>query len=303
MSFSVTILGSSSASPALNRNPSAQLLNCNENLYLIDCGEGTQNRIRQAGLKMQRIKAIFISHLHGDHYFGLPGLLSTMHLLGRQTPLHLIGPEPLYEILLSQFRVSETRLRFPLHLIPTQDQKQQEVYADKHLSITSFPLNHRISTCGFLCSETPKDRKVQKSACEKHQVPLSFFNHLKKGEDYISPEGIKVANSLLTEDPLPPVSYAYCSDTAYTPGIADYIRGADLLYHEATFLHDMQERARETYHSTAFEAACMARDAEVKKLIIGHFSNRYKQLSALLKEACAVFPNTELAEEGKVFTV
>lgn len=303
MPLSVTILGSSSASPALNRNHSAQILNCNENLFLIDCGEGTQNRLRKYGIKIQRIKCIFISHLHGDHYLGLIGLLSTMHLLGRQTDINLYAPAELKEIIDLQFRVSDTSLRFKINFYSINSQQPEIIYEDKNITVSTLILNHRIPCTGFLFKEKRKFRRLNKTACMAHNIPIEFYNELKLGKDYKDAEGKIIKNNLLTFDAPPPLGYAYCSDTLYLPSLAEQIKEINLLYHEATFANEQEERAKSTFHSTAKQAALIAKNANVKKLIIGHFSNRYSNLQMLLAEAREIFENTELANEGNVFLV
>lgn len=303
MPLSVTILGSSSASPALNRNHSAQILNCNENLFLIDCGEGTQNRLRKYGVKIQRIKCVFISHLHGDHYLGLIGLLSTMHLLGRQTEINLYAPAELKEIIDLQFKVSDTTLRFKLNFYSINPKKTEIIYEDKNITVSTLILNHRIPCTGFLFKEKRKAKKINKITCMAHNIPLEFYNELKLGKDYKKTEEEIIKNNILTFDAPPSLGYAYCSDTAYLPSLAEQIKKVNLLYHEATFANEQEERAKTTFHSTAKQAAQIAKNAEVKKLIIGHFSNRYSNLQTLLAEAKEVFENTELANEGNVFLI
>jgi ribonuclease Z len=303
MPLSITILGSSSASPALNRNHSAQILNCNENLFLIDCGEGTQSRLRKYAVKIQRIKCIFISHLHGDHYLGLVGLLSTMHLLGRQTDINLYAPAELKDIIDLQFKVSDTTLRFKINFYPTNNKFSEKIYEDKNIEVTTFILNHRVPCTGFLFKEKTKSRKIIKETCIKHKVPLTFYNNLKLGFDFKNSEGKIIHNKILTTDAPPSLSYAYCSDTAFLPSIAENIKNVDLLYHEATFAHEHAERAKATFHSTTTQAAEIAKISNAKKLIIGHFSNRYSNLKSLLGEAKTIFKNTELAIEGNVFQI
>jgi ribonuclease Z len=257
MTFSVTVLGSSSATPAHNRNLSAHLLNANERFFLIDCGEGTQFQLRKYHLSAQRIKHILISHLHGDHYFGLIGLLNTMHLHGRTEELHLYAPPMLKEIIDIQLDAAQTRLLFPVVFHPLNHSGYDLLYEAERLSVHSFPLKHSIPTCGFVFREKNPPRKVQ--------VPRS---------------------------------YAYCSDTGYSEQIIPFISGVSLLYHEATFMQNMAGAAADKLHATAIEAATIAGKAQVKKLIIGHFSARYEDVAPLLAEARSVFPETYAAEEG-----
>jgi ribonuclease Z len=327
MTFSVLVLGSNSAIPTLTRNPSAHLLNASERLFLIDCAEGTQLQLRRYHVHFQRIRHIFISHLHGDHFYGLIGLLTSFHLLGRKEELHLYGPLELWHILRIQLDASQTRLIYPVmfHELTgdgrTGDQKTSRgkqdpgsngrkqipgtnlLYEDDLLTIHSFPLLHSIPTWGFLFREKLQPRKIRKEILNRLTIPNEWMNRIKNGEDYVDEEGKNYANRELTLDPPKPRSYAYCTDTAYTETIVPVIRSVDLLYHEATFMNDMAEAAREKYHSTAAEAAAIAKSAGVKKLIIGHFSARYDDLGPLLEEARVVFPETELADDGRVFSV
>ncbi|MEI7491091.1 MAG: ribonuclease Z [Bacteroidota bacterium] len=263
MIFSVTILGSNSAIPTLQRNPSAHLLNANERLFLIDCAEGTQLQLRRYKIHFQRIKHVLISHLHGDHFYGLIGFLTSLHLLGRKDELHLYADEELRKIIDLQLAVSRTRLVYPLIFHPLIPNRKELIIDSERLQVYSFPLVHSIPTNGFIF-------------IEKHLSTVRIRH---------------------------PRSYAYCSDTAYSEEIIPYIQGADLLYHEATFLHEMSVSAHEKFHSTAYEAATIAAKAGVKKLLIGHFSARYDELQPLLDEAKSVFPHTELAEDGKKFDI
>ena len=299
--FELTILGSNSASPAHNRNPSAQLLNIAERFFLIDCGEGTQMQIRKFKIKFQRINHIFISHLHGDHYLGLLGLLQSMHLLGRRNELNLYGPAELKEIIDIQNKYSQTVLNFPLRFHPLNFNGKNLIFEDEKVIVESFPLYHRIPTCGFKFTEKPGDRKIIPEKMREFNLSHAEIYKLKKGINGINEEGAEIPYHLVSEDPLPTRSFAYCSDTAFIPQNAKYFFGVNALYHEATFLDDMRDRAKATFHSTAREAAEMARIADVKQLIIGHFSARYGNLDEHLKESCSVFPNTLLAKEGEKF--
>ncbi|MFN8165304.1 MAG: ribonuclease Z [Bacteroidia bacterium] len=303
MIFDVSILGSSSATPIYQRHPTAQVLNIHERFFLVDCGEGTLIQMNRYKIKFHRINHIFISHLHGDHYLGLLGLLSTMHLQGRTVDIHIYGPKPLWEIIDIQLRHSETNLRYKIIFHEIDHQKSSVLFEDDDIIISTIILNHRIPCTGFLFREKQKKRKLIKDILEKHKVPVSFYNELKNGEDFVTPEGKVIKNSLLTMDPRQPRSYAFCSDTMYDERILEDIKEIDLLYHEATFLDDKSERARETFHSTASQAATIALKAKVKRLIIGHFSARYKNLYPLLEEAKTVFENTSLAMEGDVFSI
>lgn len=301
--FEVTILGSSSATPAYNRNPSAQLLNINESYYLIDCGEATQNQLSRFKLKASRIDHIFITHLHGDHYLGLVGLLSTLHLNGRTRPMHLFGPPQLKEIIDLQLNVSETVLRYELIFHETHTNHSEEIYANDHVSVETIILNHRIPTTGFLFREKKRKRKINNEKVTAYDIPVEFIPLLRYGIDYTDKLGNKISNAELTFDPPPSRSFAYCSDTIYTEDFLEQIQGVDLLYHEATFMHDMLERAQETFHTTALQAGQLAQKANVSKLIIGHFSARYRDLSPLLEECRQIFTASFLAIEGEKFSL
>lgn len=303
MRFDVTILGSSSATPIYNRNPTAQVLNINERLYLIDCGEGTQQQMLRFDVKASRIDHIFISHLHGDHYLGLVGLLSSLHLNGRKKPLNLFGPAALIEIIELQLRYSETVLQYPLVFTATNTEKAEVVVSNDDVSVETIPLDHRISCTGFVFREKKRLRKLIKEEIEHLDVPVAYYTALKKGADYIATDGTVYLNADLTTDSAAPKTYCYCSDTQYNPAYFAQISNADLLYHEATFLHNMLDRAIETHHTTALQAGEIALKTNAKRLIIGHFSARYKTLDELLTEARSVFPATELAVEGKTFII
>lgn len=301
--FEVTILGCSSASPTPDRHPSSQVVNVNSQYILIDCGEGTQNQIFKYHIKFGRITKILISHLHGDHFLGLPGLLSTLSLNGRTEPLDIIGPQGLQPFLEYFCDVSETHIKFPLNYIETNMFGLQQIYTSLKYDIYSFPLKHRIICTGFLIKTKAGLRKINKAVCDKYEVLLKSYPNLKAGEDYTTESGHVVSNSILTLDPQEGKSYAYVSDSIYDEEIIQYIKEIDLLYHESTFLQEMLERANETFHTTALQAGAIAKAASVNKLIIGHFSARYKTLEPLLEEARTEFTNTDLALEGLTFEV
>lgn len=303
MRFEVTILGSSSATPIFNRNPSAQLLNINERYFLVDCGEGTQQQLLRNGFKAQRIEHIFISHLHGDHYLGLVGLLSSLHLNGRTKPLYLYVPAELKEILDIQFKYSQTELRYPLVYIFTNPEKPERIFENQDIVVDTFVLEHRIPCTGFRFSQKKRLRKIVKEKVEELDIPVNVIPLLKKGFDYTDPKGNVHPNAELTTDPDQPSSYAYCSDTICNWKYLEQIKGVDTLYHEATFMHDMLERAQETFHTTALQAAEIALKAGAKQLILGHFSARYRELEPLLEEAQALFPNSRLAIEGQTIVI
>ncbi|MES2139810.1 MAG: ribonuclease Z [Bacteroidota bacterium] len=297
--FELTILGCSSATPTSTRNPTAQLLNIAERFFLIDCGEATQIQLRKFKLKFQRINHIFISHLHGDHYLGLIGLLSSMHLLGRTVELHLYCPPELEEIIEVQFKHSQTYLRFKIIYHHHKFIANDLIFEDNKVEVRTILLNHRIPCCGFLFIEKPLLANISKEVLQKYHIPVEQILAIKGGADFITTEGELIPNSKLVSNKLKPRSYAYCSDTCYDERIIEVIKGVDLLYHEATFLNDMLPRAKETFHSTALQAATIAQKAEVHQLMIGHYSARYRDLQPLLDEAQTVFSNTILSIEGK----
>ena len=301
--FEITVLGSSSATPAYNRNPSAQMINLNEHFYLVDCGEATQNQLNKFKIKSAKIDTIFISHLHGDHYLGLVGLLSTFHLNGRTKTMTIVGPPELKDIIDLQLKVSETQLRFLIDFRPTQVDYTEVVFQNNDVVVETIILNHRIPTTGFVFKEVARKRKINTEKLTEYDIPLEYIPLLKNGIDYCDKFGRTIANAELTFAPKAPRSYAYCSDTIYTEHFLDQIEGVDCLYHEATFLHELIDRAKETFHTTALQAGTIAKKANVKQLMIGHFSARYKELDLLLVEAKTAFNNTVLAVEGERYTL
>ena len=303
MSFELTILGSSSATPNYNRHPSSQLLNLREHYFLIDCGEGTLMQLLRYRIKYHRISHIFISHLHGDHYFGLIGLLSTFHLQGRTKELHIYGQQELMDVLELQLRLSNTILRYNLIFHAVRHYSAEVIMEDEDIQVRSIILNHRIPCTGFLFREKPKPRKLLVHKLQQYNIPFSSYTAIKNGENYTDDFGNEISNKELTENPPDQGSYAYCSDTIYDENIIEDIRSVSLLYHEATFGHDLLDRAVTTYHTTARQAGQIALLAQTKKLLIGHFSARYKELTPLLEEAADVFSKTELALEGKKFLI
>jgi ribonuclease Z len=299
--IAVTILGNNSAIPAYGRNPTAQVLQLLEESFLIDCGEGTQVQMTRYNIRRSKISRIFISHLHGDHYFGLIGLLTSMGLLGRTQPLYLHAPEPLDNIIQLQLNVADTKLPYPLHFCPLPD--EGIIVDDKKITVHCFPVQHRIECRGFLFREKKNPRKVAVKEANAHEIPAAFYNQLQKGEDYINKQGIVIPNDAVTTAAPPAKSYAYCADTIYDEGLVDKVKDVDLLYHETTYLKDLAERAAARYHSTTVQAATIAQKANVKKLLIGHFSSKYETLDVFLTEAAAVFENTELALEGTCYKI
>lgn len=299
--FQVTILGCSSATPTFDRHPTSQFLIANDRHFLIDCGEAAQIQMRKFKIKFAKINHIFISHLHGDHIFGLPGLLSSFHLNGRTNELTLYGPAGIKEILDVTFRFSETVLRFPLNIVTIDPSKNEVIYDDKMLTVETIPLKHRIPCAGYLFREKQYQRSLIKSEVERLKIPIELLPELKKGNDVTLPDGSLVRSLDVSTAPPKPRSYAYCSDTAYSESILPLIEGSSLLYHEATFANEMAKRAKETFHSTAEQAATIAKKANVGKLLIGHYSARYSDLQPLLKEARGVFPETYLSREGESY--
>ena len=303
MSFELTILGCNSAIPTNDRKPTAQLLNVAERFFLIDCGEGTQLQLRKYKIRMQSIQHIFISHLHGDHYFGLIGFISTMHLLGRVKELNIYAPAELKEIIYIQLLASKTELRFPLFFHEFGFDEPELLIESNDLIVQTIPLSHSLPCCGFLFKEKNKPRRMRKDKIEQYKIPIEEVPNIKAGGDYLLPDGKLINHIELTRPAQLSRSFAFCSDTSYNEEIIPQINGVDILYHEATFLDELKERARQTMHSTAKEAATIAKKARVGKLIIGHYSQRYYDLDPLLNEAQEIFPETFLAIEGKIFDV
>lgn len=302
MKFEVFILGSNSAIPTLKRHPSAQLVTFDQMPYLIDCGEGTQLQLRKYRKKFQRIRQVFVSHLHGDHYYGLPGLLTSMHLLGREKPLTIYGPKGIEEILKVNFKHSGTVLRYPLEIVAIEPGNTDYIYQDERIKVKTVDLDHRVDTFGYVFEEQKHELKVDKNAIEKYKLSLKEILDVKANRPVIR-HGEQVDPNELSLKPAALRSYAYCSDTGFKPELSEQLQHVDLLYHEATFMEDMRKRAKETLHSTAKQAAEIARSSNVNKLIIGHFSTRYDDLEGLLSEARSIFKNTDLALEGEAFEI
>lgn len=303
MQFDVTILGSNGAVAAHNRYPSSQIVNYNGRHFMVDCGEGSQFRMNTFGVKWSKLDHIFISHLHGDHYYGLIGLLTTFNLHWRETELNIYGPPPLEEIIKLNFRHSKTELRYRINFRHTKAEGTENIYEDELLSIHTFPLLHRLPTTGFLFKEKQHRRKIIPSKIEEYQIPYELIKKIKQGEDLVLPSGQIISNAELTIPPSPPRSYAYCSDTAFSTETANYVSEVNLLYHEATFMEEHAMRAAETYHTTSVQAAQVAAQAKAGQLLLGHFSARYDNLEPLVKESQSIFPNSHLAVEGKSFQV
>lgn len=303
MTFRVTILGTSSAKPSAGRHQTAHVLNAREQFYLIDCGEGVQSRLMQAGIGPLKIDHIFLSHLHGDHLFGLFPLISSMGLLNRQTPLHLYAPRPMDEILAQYFRFFDTHLPFEVVWHETETRRHKLIFENKVMEVWSIPLRHSVPCAGFLFREKQPPLNIHKEAIERYGLGIAQIAAAKRGEDVQLDNGELLSNQELTYRPFAPRSYAYLSDTSYSARAAGYCKGVDLLYHEATYADDNRRDARLRGHSTAAQAAKAALTAEAKQLIIGHFSSRYKDLTVLLDEARAIFPETCLATEGHTYDI
>lgn len=297
----LTILGCHSATPRVNAHPTAQVLEVRGHLFLIDCGEGTQVQLRKYSIKFSRIKHIFISHLHGDHFYGLVGLIASFRLLGREADLHVYGPKGIKEAITLQLKLGKSWTDYKLFFHELQSQKDELIFEDEKVSVTTIPLEHRVYTNGFFFKEKPKDRKLNIEAARKLNIDLSQYHKIKQGYDAETKDGNVVANKAVTLDPEPPLSYAYCSDTAYRPEIAAQIEGAGILYHEATFLEEHLHLAEKTKHCTAKQAGAIAKKAKVGTLILGHYSGRYRNLELFRAEAQQLFPNVELAGDGKEF--
>jgi ribonuclease Z len=299
--LALTILGSNSAIPAHGRNPTSQVLQTAAENYLIDCGEGTQQQLIKYKIRTSRINHIFISHLHGDHYFGLIGLLTSMGLMSRTSDLHLYAPAALLQIIQLQLEVADTKLPYTLHFHPLL--KEGLICNDHKMTVECFAVNHRIECWGFLFREKKNPRRIDPDRVKSYEVPAAFYESLQKGEDYTNKKGTIIPNEELTIAASPAKSYAYCADTLFDEAIALKVKAVDLLYHESTYLKDLHQRAKERYHSTTEQAATIAHIAGAKKLIIGHFSSKYDSLDIFLEEACCVFKNTELAIEGASYII
>lgn len=297
----LTILGCYAATPRTFTNPSSQVLEMKNQLFLIDCGEGTQVELRRNKVKFSRIKHIFISHLHGDHCFGLVGLISTFRLLNRESELHVHGPKGIKEIITLQLKLSNSWTNYPLYFHELDSKDPQIIYEDLKLTVETIPLKHRIYTNGFLFKEKPGERKLLIHEAVRYNIDVSLYRSLKLGKDVESNDGNIISNHLVTGPPDPPKSYAYCSDTMYFPEIISQIKGTTVLYHESTFLDENSDLAEPTRHSTAKQAASIAKDANVKHLVLGHYSTRYNNISLFQEEAKTIFENVELADDGKVF--
>lgn len=303
MNFEVTILGSGAALPTSNRNPTAQYVQCNDRHILIDCGEGTQVQLRKYHVHIQKISHILISHLHGDHFFGLVGLLSSLHLLGRDKGLTIYGPEELEQIIRLQLEVGGAKLGFDLNFVKLNGKEHRLLFEDKLIEIRTFPLNHRIPTNGFLIREKPKERKLNADRFAEAGLSLTLIPKLKQGLDVQLESGEVIYAEEYTYSAKPSRSYAYCSDTMFDERVVPYIKGVNVLYHEATFLQEKLERAKQTFHSTAQQAAVIAKQAGAGKLLLGHLSARYENGIRHLEEASAIFENVSVVEDGETYLI
>ncbi|WP_037314771.1 ribonuclease Z [Salegentibacter sp. Hel_I_6] len=297
----LNILGCYAATPRSFTNPTSQVLEMKNQLFLIDCGEGTQVQLRRNKIKFSKIKHIFISHLHGDHCYGLVGLISTFRLLNRESELHVYGPRGIKEIITLQLKLSNSWTNYPLYFHELTSKEPQLIYEDEKVTVETIPLIHRIYTNGFLFKEKPGDRKLLINRAVEYNIDVSLYKSLKKGKDVVSETGELIPNQLVTDEPAPSKSYAYCSDTVFNQKMIPQISGTTVLYHESTFLEDKAGLAFPTKHSTAKEAALIAKEAGVKKLILGHYSTRYTNINLFREEAATIFPEVDLADDGKVF--
>lgn len=304
MSIKLTILGFNSAVPKQNSAPTSQLLEISNRLFLIDCGEGTQIQLRNAKAKFSRINHIFISHLHGDHVFGLIGLISTFQLLGKETPLYIFGPKGIQDFIMNQLKHTQARCSFELKFKELKSKESELIFEDDKVEVHTIPLDHRIYTNGYLFKEKVKPRRLNIEAVKNYpEIEVCDYNNLKNGKDFVLSNGELIPNEKLTFDPPRSLSYAFCSDTRYKPDIVPIIQNVDLLYHEATFLDELKEMAVYTGHSTAKEAAMIAKQANAGQLIIGHFSNRYNDFRVLKAEASEIFENTILPKQLGVYEI
>lgn len=304
MSFTLTILGCNAATPTTNSHSTAQYLHFADRYFLIDCAEGTQMQLRRYKAKFNQIHHIFISHLHGDHFFGLIGLISTFQLLGRTADLHIYGPKGIQEIIEVQLRLTHSYKTFILQYHELESQQSECIFEDNMVEVHTIPLKHRVYCNGYLFKEKPKKRKINITAVSQYpEIEICDYNNLKNGKDYRLENGQIIKNEELTFNPSNPLSYAFCSDTAFNPEIIPIIKQVDLLYHEATFLNDRKDLAQKTGHSTALEAAQIAKEAKVKNLVLGHYSKRYSNIEAFKNEAQQEFQAVELGYEGKIITI
>lgn len=297
----LTILGCYAATPRTFTNPTSQVLEIRNRLFLIDCGEGTQVQLRKNKIKFSTINHIFISHLHGDHFFGLIGLISTFALLNRTLDLHIYGPKGIQEIISLQLRLSNSWTKYGLFFHELGSKESETVYEDDKVIVSTIPLKHRVYTNGFLFQEKIRERKLDLNAVQNYEIDKCYYQNIKNGKDITLEDGRIIENPKLTFDPVPPLRYAFCSDTVYDESVIPYVTNADVLYHESTFLDSEEALAKKTMHSTAKEAATIALKANVKNLILGHYSTRYESIDLFKEQAETIFPNILLADDGKSF--
>jgi ribonuclease Z len=301
ITLKLTILGCYAATPRTFTNPTSQILEIKNRLFLIDCGEGTQVQLRKNKIRFSKINHVFISHLHGDHFFGLVGLVSTFSLLNRATDLHIYGPKGIKEIIKLQLRLSNSWTNYDLHFHELESKESEVIYEDEKVTIKTIPLKHRIYTNGFLFHEKVDKRKLNVDAVQSFKIDKCYYQNIKNGKDILLEDGRLIENYRLTFDPIAPKNYAFCSDTAYDESIIPLIKDVDILYHESTFLQTEESLAKKTLHSTAKEAATIALKANVKHLILGHYSTRYEDIKLFREEAQTIFPEVLLGDDGKSF--
>ena len=299
----LTILGCYSATPRPKTHPTSQILSIKNHLFLIDCGEGTQVQLRRYKVKFSRIKHVFISHLHGDHYFGLIGLISTFMLLGREAELNIYGPKGIKEVMLLQLKLGKAWFNYPLKFHELESKESEIIFEDDKVTVLTVPLKHRIYTNGFVFKEKIGERKIDIKAIKNHNVDISYLQKIKQGSDVENNDGKLILNKQITFDPEKPKSYAFCSDTQYYPACIPTIKNVTALYHESSFLDEHRHLCEKTRHSTARQAALIAKEATVERLILGHYSTRYSSIEEFKTEAKQVFDNVELAEDGKKFII
>ncbi|PSL31729.1 ribonuclease Z [Chitinophaga ginsengisoli] len=301
--FAVTILGNNSALPTLERHPTAQIITCNDQLILVDCGEGTQLQFARYKIKSSRLRYIFISHLHGDHYFGLIGLLNSLNLLGRKEPLTIFAPPELEAIIQLQMQCSGTIFQFELQFVPLLEENQGLILSDKDLNVSFFPTIHRIPCYGFIFEMQKRKRKLLPEQAKVYEIPAAYYSKLQEGADYQRKDGFLVKNDWVTLPPPREKKYVFYADTAYSEELVRFAHNADLVYHETTYLHALAERAAERFHSTTVQAATLALKAHAHRLIVGHFSSKYTDLTCFEEECREIFPNSDVATEGATFII
>lgn len=299
--MNLTILGCYAATPRTFTNPTSQVLEINNRLFLIDCGEGTQVQLRKNKVRFSAINQIFISHLHGDHFYGLIGLISTFNLLNRNNPLTVFGPEGIKEVIKLQLRLSNSWPQYELNFVELKSRDSEIIFEDDRVIVKTIPLKHRVYTNGFLFQEKPKERKLNVAAVQEYEIETCYYQNIKNGRDITLEDGRVIPNELLSFDPPAPKSYAFCSDTIYDESIVPIIEGVDVLYHETTFLNSEEHLAEKTMHATARQAALIAKKAEVKQLLLGHYSTRYESIEMFKEEASVVFENVLLGDDGAFF--